>query len=55
MSTLKTSRRIKALDFKRPDFNMLRAQLQGIPQEASMEGKGGKECWELFKNNLLEA
>ncbi|PKU30494.1 rna-directed dna polymerase from mobile element jockey-like [Limosa lapponica baueri] len=54
-STLKTSSRTKILDFTRADFNMLRAQLQGIPWEASVEGKGACECWELFKNSFLEA
>ena len=53
-STLKTSSRTKTLDFRRANFKMLRAQLRGIPWEASMEGKGACICWESFKNNLLE-
>ncbi|KAK4806872.1 hypothetical protein QYF61_012593 [Mycteria americana] len=46
---------LKTLDFRRANFKMLRAQLRGIPWEASMEGKGACKCWELFKNSLLEA
>ena len=54
-SMLKASSRTKILDFRRANFKMLRARLQGIPWEASMEGKGACECWELFKNSLLKA
>jgi len=55
VSTLRTSSRTKALDFRRASFNMLRAQMQEIPWEACMEGKGACECWEFLKNSLLEA
>lgn len=34
---------------------MLRAQLEGIPWEVSMEDKGVSKCWEFFKIALLEA
>ncbi|PKU31488.1 rna-directed dna polymerase from mobile element jockey-like [Limosa lapponica baueri] len=55
-NTLKTSSRTKILDFRRTDFNTLRAQLRGIPWEASIDGKRACGCWELkFKNSLLEA
>lgn len=34
---------------------LLRAELGGIPWEASMEDKGASECWEFLQNSLLEA
>lgn len=40
LSSLKTSSRTKTPNFRRPNFNMIRAQLQGVPWEASMEGEG---------------
>ncbi|KAK4807115.1 hypothetical protein QYF61_018456 [Mycteria americana] len=55
LSTLKTSSRTKTMDFRRANFNMLRAQLQGIPWEASMEGKGAskKEAYRLWKGSQI--
>ncbi|KAK4826132.1 hypothetical protein QYF61_005284 [Mycteria americana] len=55
LSMLKVSTKTKVLDFRRANFSSLRAQLGGIPWEASMEDKGASECWEFFKNALLEA
>ncbi|GAB0209268.1 mitochondrial enolase superfamily member 1 [Grus japonensis] len=55
LSTLKVSTKTKVLDFRRANFSSLRAQLGGIPWEASVEDKGASECWEFFKNALLEA
>lgn len=40
LSTPKTSSRTKNLNFRRTNFNILRAPLPGIPCQASMEGKG---------------
>lgn len=51
LSMLKTSSR---LNFGRANFSMLRAQMRGIPWEASMDGKRTCESWELFKNSPLE-
>ena len=50
LSTLKTGSRTKTLNFRGADFNMLWAQMQWILWEASMEGKGACECWELLKS-----
>ena len=55
LSTLKVSTKTKVLDFRRANFSLLRVQLGGIPWEASMEDNGASECWEFFKNALLEA
>ena len=55
LSTLKVSTKTKVLDFRRANFSLLRAQLGGILWKASMEDKGASECWEFFKNALLEA
>ena len=55
LSAQKTSSRTKTLHFRRANFNMLRAQMRGIPWEAFMDGKRACESWELFKNSLLEA
>jgi len=55
LSILKVSTKTKVLDFRRANFSSLRAQLGGIPWEASMEDKGAGECWEFFKNSFLEA
>ncbi|GAB0204370.1 hypothetical protein GRJ2_002902600 [Grus japonensis] len=52
---LKVSTKTKVLDFRRANFSLLRGQLGGILWEASMEDKGASECWEFFKNALLEA
>ncbi|KAM6036240.1 uncharacterized protein LJ206_001286 [Theristicus caerulescens] len=55
LSMLKVSTKTRVLDFRRANFSSLRAQLGGIPWDASMEDKGANECWEFFKNALLEA
>lgn len=55
VSTFKTSPSTKTLDFRTANFNIHNAQLQGIPWEVSVEGKGACKCLESFKKNLLEA
>ncbi|PKU46749.1 rna-directed dna polymerase from mobile element jockey-like [Limosa lapponica baueri] len=54
LSTLKVRTKAQVLDFRRANFSSPRAQLGGTPWEASTEDKGLSECWELFKNALLE-
>ncbi|KAK4806136.1 hypothetical protein QYF61_001059 [Mycteria americana] len=56
LSTLKkTSSRTRTLDLRRANFKMLRAQLRGMPWEASMEGKGAskKEAYRLWKGSQI--
>ena len=55
LSRLNVSAKTKILDFRRANFSSLRPQLGEIPWEASLEDKGASECWEIFKNALLEA
>ena len=55
LSVLKVSSKTRILDFRRANFSALRAQLGGIRWEASMDDIGASECWEVFKNSLLEA
>ena len=55
LSMLKVSTKTKVLDLRRANFSSLRAHLGGTPWEASMEDKGVRECWDFFKNALLEA
>ena len=55
LSTLQVRTKTKDLDCRRAHFSSLGAHLGGIPWEASMEDKGASECWEFFKNALLEA
>ncbi|PKU49415.1 rna-directed dna polymerase from mobile element jockey-like [Limosa lapponica baueri] len=54
LSMMKVSTKTKALDFRGANFSSLRAQLAEIPWKASMEHKGISECWDFFKNTLLE-
>jgi len=55
LSTLKVSTTTQVLDFRRANFSSFRAHLGGILWEAFMEDKGASECWDFFKNALLEA
>lgn len=52
LCTLKVSIKTKVLDFRRGNFSLLRAQLGGIPWEASTEDKGASEGREFFQEHF---
>ena len=47
--------RSKILDFKTPNFALVKDLLGGIPWARGLEGRGVQECWSLSKHHFLHA
>ena len=55
-TTHKTTRsKIRALDFRRANFDLFKKLLGEIPWAGALEGKGAQESWLAFKDHFLQA
>lgn len=47
--------RIQTLDFRQADLSLFSKLGGGTPWNAALKGKVAQECWQFFKDSILQA